>query len=133
MRILITGGAGFIGRYFCELLTARGIPFDVLDLVRPSFDVGSARCTVGDVRDPQAVASALKGCDRVLHLAAAHHDFGIEHDTYYDVNQNGSRVLCKALDFAGMIDCVFFSSVAVYSDAPERHHEHCPKDPKHPY
>ncbi|HZW06537.1 MAG TPA: NAD(P)-dependent oxidoreductase [Phycisphaerales bacterium] len=133
MRILITGGAGFIGRYFCELLSARGIPFDVLDLVRPSFDVGSARCTVGDVRDPQAVATALKGCDRVLHLAAAHHDFGIEHDTYYDVNQNGSRVLCKAMDDAGITDCVFFSSVAVYGEAPEPHHEHSPKDPKHPY
>lgn len=133
MRILITGGAGFIGRYFCELLTARGIAFDILDLVKPSFDTGSARCTVGDVRDPAAVALALKGCDRVLHLAAAHHDFGIEHDTYYDVNQNGSRVLCKAMDDAGITDCTFFSSVAVYGDAPEPHYEDSPKDPKHPY
>jgi nucleoside-diphosphate-sugar epimerase len=133
VRILITGGAGFIGRYFCELFTARGIAFDILDLVKPSFDVGSARCTVGDVRDPAAVEAALKGCDKVLHLAAAHHDFGIEHDTYYDVNQNGSRTLCEKMDAAGITDCVFFSSVAVYGEAPEPHDERATPDPKHPY
>lgn len=133
MRILITGGAGFIGRYFCELFRSRGIAFDVLDLVKPAFDVGDARCTVGDVRDPAAVAKAIQGCDKVLHLAAAHHDFGIEHDTYYDVNQNGSRTLCDAMDKAGITDCVFFSSVAVYGDAPEPHNETAAADPKHPY
>ncbi|MBY0307792.1 MAG: NAD(P)-dependent oxidoreductase [Phycisphaerales bacterium] len=133
MRILITGGAGFIGRYFCELLRAGGTPINVLDLVTPDFDTGGARCTVGDVRDPAAVADAVQGCDRVLHLAAAHHDFGIDHDTYYDVNQNGSRVLCNAMDNAGITDCVFFSSVAVYGEAPEPHDEGAPTDPRHPY
>jgi GlcNAc-P-P-Und epimerase len=133
MRTLITGGAGFIGRYFIELFQQRNIPFDVLDLVAPDFPVGDARCTVGDVRDPQAVRTALQGCDRVLHLAAAHHDFGIEHDTYFAVNETGSHILCDEMDRANIATCAFFSSVAIYGQAPEPHTEDAAKDPTHPY
>ena len=133
MHYLITGGSGFIGRYFCELLRSRGDTFTILDLAAPDFDSGATRVVVGDVRDPAKVKDAIQGAQRVLHLAAAHHDFGIEHDTYYDVNQNGSRVLCDAMDAASITDVTFFSSVAVYGEAPEPHTEDAPKDPKHPY
>jgi nucleoside-diphosphate-sugar epimerase len=134
VKILITGGAGFIGRYFAELLERRGVAFDMLDLVKPEFPVpAGTRTLVGDVRDAAAVREALKGCDRVLHLAAAHHDFGIAHDTYFDVNENGARVLCAEMDRAGISDVCFFSSVAVYGEGPEPHTEDAPKDPRLPY
>ena len=43
----------------------------------------------GDIRDATAVKEAFDGCDEVIHLAAAHHDFGIEEETYFDVNEQG--------------------------------------------
>lgn len=133
MTTFITGGAGFIGRYFCERLMAAGQPFVVFDLVKPEFDIGSNKSVVGDVRDEKAVRAAIGGCSRVLHLAAAHHDFGINHDTYFDVNENGSRILSDEMDAAGISELCFFSSVAVYGEAPEPHFEDSPKNPKHPY
>ncbi|MFN7374698.1 MAG: NAD-dependent epimerase/dehydratase family protein [bacterium] len=133
MKLLITGGAGFIGRYFVELLQQRGVDIAVLDLVKPAWDAGGMPCHVGDVRDPQAVRSALAGRDAVLHLAAAHHDFGIDRDTYFAVNEQGSRVLCEEMDRAGIRSVCFFSSVAVFGDAPEPHHEDAPTSPTNPY
>ncbi|QOJ00148.1 MAG: NAD(P)-dependent oxidoreductase [Phycisphaeraceae bacterium] len=133
MRTLVTGGSGFIGRYFHDVLTSRGDDVVILDLVTPTWNTGNARFVRGDVRDPEAVASALTGCSRVLHLAAAHHDFGIEHDTYFDVNERGSRVVCDAMDAAGVTEACFYSSVAVYGDVPEPRHEDSPCKPVNPY
>lgn len=133
MRYLITGGSGFIGRYFHEMLSARGHDLVILDLVRPEWDIGAARFVHGDVRDPHAVERAVRDAQRVLHLAAAHHDFGISEKTYYDVNERGSRVLCDAMDTHGIRDACFYSSVAVFGDAPEPHTESAPTKPNSPY
>jgi len=132
-RLLITGGAGFIGRYYFELLTEQGVDFAILDLVKPSWDIKGVPCYVGDVRDPAAVRAALAGCTRVLHLAAAHHDFGIDYNTYFDVNENGAKVLCQEMDAAGITDCCFYSSVAIYGDATPPITETTPSLQKHPY
>ncbi|MBM4108254.1 MAG: NAD(P)-dependent oxidoreductase [Phycisphaerae bacterium] len=133
MNILVTGGAGFIGSYFVPLLQRGGHHVSILDLVRPDFDSGSARIVVGDVRDARAVETAMAGCTRVLHLAAAHHDFGISEKTYYDVNERASRILCDALDAAGVADACFYSSVAVFGDAPKPHDEGQTPAPTSPY
>ncbi len=133
-RYLVTGGSGFIGRYLCERLAARGDHFHVLDL-KPPADAAPRpdRYVAGDVRDANAVRAALDGCEAVFHLAAAHHDFGIAYETYFDVNERGSQVLCDAMDAAGVGRVCFYSSVAVYGSAPEPHHEHSPKAPVNPY
>ena len=89
VRYCITGGSGFIGRYFCEALAAAGHEITVLDLVAPSEGLPHDRFVQGDVRDPAACRAALEGCDRLLNLAAAHHDFGIERETYFSVNDFG--------------------------------------------
>jgi nucleoside-diphosphate-sugar epimerase len=69
----------------------------------------------------------------VVHLAAAHHDFGIEEKTYYDVNEGGTKVLVDAMDAAGVRELCFYSTVAVYGDAPEPHTEETPPAPTSPY
>ena len=73
----MTGGQGFIGSAICLALLERGNAVRVLDLVEPSFQGLAARGISGDVEliggdiaDPDAVALALKGVDRVFHLAA---------------------------------------------------------------
>lgn len=137
MRILMTGGSGFIGGYFHRELSARGHDIINLDLVQPTGAVARSPYLKGDVRDPKAVANAIRHfgqpVDKVVHLAAAHHDFGIEHDTYYDVNQNGARVLCQAMDDAGVSDLTFYSTVAIYGHAPEPVTESSPKNHFNPY
>jgi nucleoside-diphosphate-sugar epimerase len=133
MNILITGGSGFIGRFFAEQLSAAGHRLVNLDLVAPAAPGIFVRDLRGDVRDPAAVRDAIDGCDAVLHLAAAHHDFGIERETYFAVNEGAATVLCRAMDDAGITKACFFSSCAVYGDAPEPRHEDGPTAPNSHY
>src|ERR687897_91717 len=80
-RVLITGGAGFIGSHVADLLLARGYAVRVLDnltpqvhgaaCARPSYLHEDVELIVGDVRDAEAVAGALQGVDCVVHLAAS--------------------------------------------------------------
>ena len=134
---LVTGGAGFIGRLLCNALCARGDRVTVLDLAEPApprpGEPTPTRVVRGDVRDPVAVRAALVGCDAVFHLAAAHHDFGIEHATYFGVNEGAAQVLCDAMDAAGVRDVCFYSSVAIFGDAPEPHREDSPTAPINDY
>jgi nucleoside-diphosphate-sugar epimerase len=133
VNILITGGSGFIGRVFAEQLSAAGHRLVNLDLVAPDTAGVFARDVRGDVRDPASVARAMDGCDAVLHLAAAHHDFGIERDTYFAVNEGAARILCQAMDDAGVTKACFFSSCAVYGEVPEPRREDGPTAPDSPY
>lgn len=76
MRILVTGGAGFIGSHSVERLLADGHSVHVLDNLASghasNLPAGHARLTlqIGDVRDAPAVTAAMAGVDAVLHLAA---------------------------------------------------------------
>lgn len=134
MKILITGGSGFIGAYFHRDLRALGhTDLLTLDLVEPEGVAAEAPYIKGDIRDPNALDRAMEGVDLVIHLAAAHHDFGIAHDTYYSVNEHGSKVLCDAMDRAGIRQVVFYSTVATYGSAPTPHEEDAPTDPETPY
>ena len=117
-KIVITGGSGFIGAYFCRLLKKRGDEVVILDLVEPSEISPCDRFVHGDIRDASAVRDAFEGCDSIIHLAAAHHDFGIEEETYYTVNEGGLKVMTCVMDELGIKDIVFYSTVAVYGGAP---------------
>lgn len=137
MHYLVTGGAGFIGRLLCAALLAREHRVTVLDLApMPPPRAGEpepTRVVRGDVRDPAAVREALTGCDAVFHLAAAHHDFGIDRATYFGVNEGGAEVLCEAMDAAGVRGVCFYSSVAIFGDAPEPHYEDAATAPNNDY
>lgn len=137
MKVLITGGSGFIGRYFHELLHGRGQygghETVILDLVRPDWDAGNTPIIQGDIRDPKAVRRAMAGCDAVLNLAAAHHDFGIAEATFFAVNQGGSKVICDVADELGVRSVCFYSTVATYGEIPEPRHEGANPEPVSPY
>lgn len=80
MRVLITGGAGFIGQHLARSLLGRGVSVSVLDNFNPQVHSGSralpsvlsdrTQLIVGDVANADAVAAALEGVERVVHLAA---------------------------------------------------------------
>jgi len=133
MRLLITGGGGFIARHFIKRLSRERVPLTLYDRVVPDWDPGPVQVVRGDIRDRCPLLRAATRCDAVLHLAAAHHDSGISARTYYDVNEGGTRALCDVLDEAGISNVCFFSTVAVYGDSPEPRHEDAPTRPTGPY
>ena len=89
-RVLITGGTGFVGSKFFDLLRNRGLEIVRFDLLPPS---DNTKFVKGDVRDKAAIDAAIAGVDAVVHLAAAHHDFGISAKTFYDVNVQGLSLI----------------------------------------
>lgn len=134
MKVCITGGAGFIASYFYPALRAAGHETVLLDLVEPTCrERGGARWIRGDIRDPKALAEAFGGCGAILHLAAAHHDFGIAYDEYFSVNEGGAKAICQAADACGIRNICFYSSVAVFGDAPEPRTEETEPLPTSPY
>ena len=70
MKVLVTGGTGFIGSYVCDVLLGRGCEPLVFDRQagRPRY-AGAANVILGDVRDPVAVTEAVAHADAVIHLA----------------------------------------------------------------
>ncbi|MFF5138665.1 NAD-dependent epimerase/dehydratase family protein [Streptomyces sp. NPDC013157] len=109
MRVLVTGGAGFIGSHVVEALTARGhepVVFDVRD------DAGA------DVRSPVAVGRALAGVDAVCHQAAMVGlgvGFG-DAAEYVSRNDLGTAVLLSAMAEAGVRHLVLAGSMVVYGE-----------------
>src|SRR3954470_3914333 len=125
--VLITGGAGFIGSHAADELLARGWRVRALDNLtpqvhesgrRPSYLSDEVELVVGDMRDPDAVRSALDGAEVVLHLAAR---VGVgqsmyEIDEYTSVNAHGTAVLLQALLDHPLERLVVASSMSVYGE-----------------
>ncbi|KUO42141.1 MAG: hypothetical protein APZ16_03665 [Candidatus Hadarchaeum yellowstonense] len=127
MRVLVTGGAGFIGSHLVDALLARGCPVTVLD----NFSTGSERNIAphlkredfrlvrGDIRDPAALRRALQGVDAVVHLAAlVSVPLSVkEPGLTREVNVEGTLSLLRASQEAGVARFVYASSCAVYGEA----------------
>jgi len=126
-KILVTGGAGFIGRAVAGELLRRGKSVRVLDSlieqVHGEADGSAmlddeAELIVGDVRDRDAVRRALDGVDAVIHLAA---EVGVgqsmyEVERYTDTNDVGTAVLFEALIDRPVRRVVTASSMSIYGE-----------------
>jgi len=127
-KILVTGGAGFIGSHVTELLLEQGNSVRVYDsLVEqvhrgagPQYLPDDVEFVRGDVRDRDAFAKALVGVDRVVHLAA---EVGVgqsmyEISRYVDANTSGTGVLLDILANDGLDigRIVVASSMSIYGE-----------------
>jgi nucleoside-diphosphate-sugar epimerase len=116
MRILVTGGTGFLAGHLIPALQKRG--HTVRALVVPSADAAwlEARGVDiyrGDVREPNSLTAAVRGVDGVFHLAAA---IGTRRplEEYYAVNVTGTRNVCRAALAASVTRLVHVSTTSVY-------------------
>lgn len=119
-RVLITGGAGFLGAHLAECLRRNGCPVRLFDLAEPAEDRPGPDLEYlrGDIRDPAAVEKALAGARSVIHAAfASPHQ---SRDTLYSVNVEGARTLCGAALARGIRRVVWISSTIV-TRAPRPH------------
>jgi UDP-glucose 4-epimerase len=118
-RILITGGAGFIGRHLLRSLLAAGYSVSVLDNLHRSQAIEFADFIHGDIRDAATVQRACIGVDTVFHLAAESRVLPAEQNAAYchSINVEGTAVLLKACRASGVRRLVFASSREVYGIA----------------
>ena len=126
-RVLITGGAGFIGSHLARHLLRQGHEVRALDRLdpqvhprreRPSYLDDGVELLKGDVRDPAAVEEALERVDAVVHLAAR---VGVgqsmyEIADYCSVNTVGTGVLLEALTEHPVRRLVVASSMSIYGE-----------------
>jgi len=118
MRVLITGGTGFIGKHLLRALCAAGHSCRVL--VRPESDLAPLAELVlevvrGDVTDPSSLRGIADGMDVVYHLAAAGHVTAQSPDAYARfraLNVDGTRHLIAACLGSGISRFIHFSSTA---------------------
>lgn len=120
-RVLITGGAGFIGHHLAAACLAAGDDVVVFDnLKRGSFDQvpGYATRMEGDVRDRSALDAAMRGVRIVYHLAAQSNVLGAVTDLDYSFTSNvvGTYNTLAAALAAGVERVVFASSREVYGE-----------------
>jgi dTDP-glucose 4,6-dehydratase len=145
-RVLVTGGAGFIGSNFVRHLLARFpashvVVLDALTYAgrRENLDGLPARSLTfvhGDIRDPQAVARAMQGCTFVVNFAAESHvDRSIETPgEFIQTDVYGVFVLCEEARRTGVRRFVQVSTDEVYGEVLEGHAgENWPLNPRSPY
>jgi dTDP-L-rhamnose 4-epimerase len=127
-RVLITGGAGFIGAHTANELIAHGYEVRALDSLvpqvhgpeqkRPSYLSDDVELIIGDIRNSEALTRALKGIDAVIHLVSL---VGVgqsmyQIDEYTSVNNFGTAVLLQALSKHPVGRLVIASSMSIYGE-----------------
>ena len=127
-KVLITGGAGFVGSHVADELLDAGYSVRVLDNLapqvhgtracRPSYLAREVEFIRGDVRDREAISRALEGIDSVFHFAAV---VGVgqsmyEIANYTDNNSQGTAVLLESLSAQPIERLIVASSMSVYGE-----------------
>ena len=130
MRVLVTGGAGFIGSHVADALAGRGHDVVLLDALLPQAhgampEVGH-RFVRGDVRDADVLSDLLSGVDVVCHQAAmvGHGVDPSDLPDYASHNDYGTAVLLAAMHATGVRKLVLASSMVVYGEGRYRCGEH---------
>lgn len=129
VRVLVTGGAGFVGSHLVDALLERGARVRILDNLDaqvhstgepPPWLSDEAELQVGDVRDTDALASALRGMDIVYHLAAA---VGVGQSMYRIADYTATNTMATASLLQTLVDervelqrLVVASSMSIYGE-----------------
>lgn len=129
MKMLVTGGGGFLGRAIVELLLSRGDRVRVLGRNKyPEVEDLGAECQVGDIRSIDDTSKACMGMDAVFHVAALPGIWGNPKD-FYEINVEGTRNVVQSCKRRGVGKLIFTSSPSVVFNMKDE----CGIDEKTPY
>jgi len=120
MKILITGGSGFIGTHLIDALSS---DHELINFDKNISKEYPQKTIIGDVRDAASLKEVVKGVDTVIHLAAEHKDNVSPISLYYDVNVGGTKNLVDACENGQVKRIIFTSTVAVYGLQLNNSHE----------
>ncbi|HEY5381925.1 MAG TPA: hopanoid-associated sugar epimerase [Acidobacteriaceae bacterium] len=122
MRLFLTGATGFVGSHIAALAAEQGA--DLRLLTRRSSNLSNlpknAELVQGDLREPSAFASALRGCDALIHVAADYRLWVPDPAEMYKANVEGTRELLRLAREAGVPRVVYTSSVATMGFRKDR-------------
>lgn len=128
MKVLVTGGSGFIGSHVVEKLLDRGIRVRIYDLMYPDFLESLAegkRKMVeyyqGSLLEEDRIRLALSGMDAIFHLAAVADVNDVASEPRYaeNINMKGTFNILEAARFTKVKRVIFASTVWVYQDTPQ--------------
>ena len=118
MKVLVTGGTGFVGSHLVRRLLGRGHEVISLDKNPGLFDDelrdGGATLVSGSVTNPDDVHRAMAGCTLVYHLASPFGDILQPDDAYWDIEVNGTRNVLDAAERHGVPRVVHCSTQGVH-------------------
>jgi dihydroflavonol-4-reductase len=120
VRALVTGATGFTGGHLARSLAARGDTVSALVRTQSAAAGALAKSgvalTMGDLRDPAALAAATAGVDVVYNIAAIYRQAGLPSETYRAVNATAVRHVVEAAARGGVKRVVHCSTVGVHGD-----------------
>ncbi len=114
MKIIVTGGSGFLGRHLCRALSKHNHSIKNIDLVKnPEFET-----VMADVRDQKRMLEEIRDADLVFHLASLiEAGESVKHPfKFVDYNINGTLSVLEAMRQNGIANFIFSSSAAVYGE-----------------
>jgi UDP-glucose-4-epimerase GalE len=139
VKILVVGGAGYIGSHTARVLRAAGLEVLIYDNLSTGFDflAKGFEMVVGDVHDSSKLIEAVKQSDGVMHFAANHYvgESVVNPRKYYRNNVEGGLSLLNAVLVAGKKSIVIFSSTCSVYGSPDKMpiSEDTPLAPINPY
>ena len=121
MRVLVTGGTGYIGATAVEILLTQGYEISILDdcsMGHADTVPAGVRFIQGSLLNPSEVADALTGCDAVMHFAGKSlvGESVEKPDLYHSVNVDGTRIVLDEMHKQSIKKIVFSSSAATYGE-----------------
>ena len=115
MKVFLTGATGFVGSHVARAYGAAGAELRLLTRSTSSLaalEGLAAERVVGDLREPESLRAALRGCDALVHVAADYRLWVRDPQEMYAANVDGTRELLRIAREEGVVKVVYTSSVA---------------------